>query len=471
MRNIDILVVDDEAGIRTLIQGVLEDEGYAIRQAADAAQAYQRIEEKIPDLVILDIWLQASGDDGLQILDHIKSAHPHLPVLMISGHGTIETAVNAIKQGAYDFIEKPFKADRLLLMIERALETAALIKENKKLKEKAEGSFELVGHSPALQNLRQLLLRVAQTNSRILLTGEAGTGKEIAARTIHRLSQRSSGPFMALNCATLRPESLEIELFGQEAMRPGEEQKTGLLERADGGTLLLDEVSDMPLETQGKILRVLQEEAFQRVGGEELLRVDVRIIAATNRDLQRAMEEGAFREDLFFRLNVVPVEMPPLRSHTQDIPELSSYFIEQFAQQAGMPPCQLSESTLAALQAYGWPGNIRQLRNLIERLMIMGGSAANDERIIFPEQLPQEILEKPDEGQKDVSIPKNVMAVSLREARELFEKDYLFAQLERFEGNISKTAQFVGMERSALHRKLKQLGIVTLSRGNASDAA
>lgn len=471
----NFLIVDDEADIRTLIRGILEDEGYTIRLAANSDEAYAQIDQAVPDLVILDIWLQNSAHDGLQILERLKSEHPCVPVLMISGHGTIETAVNAIKQGAYDFIEKPFKSDRLLLMIERALENAKLKSENKELKEKAEGPSEIVGRSTPLSHMRHMIEKVAHTNSRILITGEAGTGKEIVARAIHRASQRASGPFLALNCAILHPERLEQELFGVENSDPAHSHKSGLLEKAHSGTLLLDEVADMPLETQGKIVRVLQEQRFQRVGGEDFIEVDVRVIAATNRDLQQMIADGHFREDLFYRLNVVPIEVPPLRAHTQDIPDLSAYFMERFAQQTGMPPCQLAEQTLLALQAYDWPGNVRQLRNVVERLMIMCGSTGdhdhNNKKLIQVEHLPAEIMALSEDRspKKEHSLDRDKISVPLREARELFEREYLGAQIKRFDGNISKMAQFVGMERSALHRKLKQLGISSTDKHNRED--
>lgn len=471
----NFLIVDDEADIRLMIKGLLEDEGYTIRQAANSDEAYNQIEQAVPDLVILDIWLQNSTDDGLRILETIKEQYPDIPILMISGHGTIETAVNAIKQGAYDFIEKPFKADRLLLMIERALENAKLRIENKELKEKAQGPSELIGNSSAINQMRHLIEKIAHTNSRVLITGEAGTGKEIVARAIHRASQRAPGPFLALNCAILHPERLEQELFGRESLTPGQPDKPGLLEQAHSGTLLLDEVADMPLETQGKIVRVLQEQRFQRVDGQEFIEVDVRVIAATNRDLQTMIAQGKFREDLFYRLNVVPIDVPPLRTHTQDIAALSAHFMARFAEQTGMPACRLADNTILALQSYNWPGNIRQLRNVVERLMIMCSShSANDEcndNLIQVEHLPAEIVAPPSRPaqQNNMMIDREKLRLPLRDARELFEQDYLSAQIKRFDGNISKMAQFVGMERSALHRKLKQLGISTTAKHNKED--
>lgn len=461
----DILIIDDESDIRSLIKGILEDEGYSAREAASDREVYAALSAKVPDLIILDIWLQGSRDDGLQILEKVKTAHAALPVIMISGHGTIETAVSAIKQGAYDFIEKPFKSDRLLLMIERALETAKLREENRSLRTKVQGQTDLIGDSPATNALRQTLHRVAQTNSRVLITGEPGTGKELAARFIHRNSPRVTGPFTALNCAILRPERLEIELFGSENGVMGEPAKTGVLEQADGGTLLLDEVSDMPLETQGKIIRVLQEQKFQRVGGQNEIEVDVRIIASTNRNLQKSITNGDFRQDLYYRLNVVPIQLPPLRDRLQDIGQLVSYFSDLYSSQTGQPPCRFEAAAIAKMQAYEWPGNVRQLRNVVEWCMIM--RAANDETIKAG-QLPPEVS-----LQGEVVVPKtssasDLVTLPLREAREAFERDYLMSQIKRFGGNISKTSDFVGMERSALHRKMKQLGIPTITKHNDS---
>lgn len=463
----DILIVDDESDIRNLIQGILEDEGYTIRQAGNAKHAYEKISERVPDLVILDIWLQYSEHDGLKILENIKAQHPLLPVIMISGHGTIETAVTAIRNGAYDFIEKPFKTDRLILMAERALESAKLKRENVELRERAEGPAEMMGASVPMSNLKQTIARVAQTSSRILLTGEAGTGKDLVARMIHKQSQRSQGPFMVLNCATLLPERLEMELFGNEEGIMGEHAKAGVLERAHKGTLLLDEVADMPLETQGKIVRVLQEQKFQRLGGKELIEADVRIISSTNRNLNEAIKAGTFREDLFYRLNVVPVDMPPLRDHPEDIPLLVDYFSKAYAIQTGMPLIRFAEGAMIALQSCAWPGNVRQLKNVTERIMIMANGIVAD-GLIQPENLPAEVMPvkvgKSTATSDDYGIQSDFMSVPLREAREIFEKEYLASQLRRFGGNISKTSQFVGMERAALHRKLKQLGISANSK-------
>lgn len=463
----DILIVDDEEDIRRLIQGILEDEGYAVRQAATVEQAWDRISEKPPALAILDIWLKQGDEDGLHLLKRIKADHPILPVLMISGHGTIETAVNAIKMGAYDFIEKPFKTDRLLLMIARALENAQLKRENQQLRQKSESATELTGASLAIANLKQVLDRVGPTNSRVLITGEPGTGKDLAARVIHKMSQRANGPFMMLNCATLLPERLEVELFGSVDGIHGEPGKTGVLEQAHGGTLLLDEVADMPLETQGKIVRVLQEQKFTRVGATDPVQVDVRILASTNRDLQTAMHEGSFRQDLFYRLSVVPIRMPSLKERMEDIPGLTQWFLTQYAQQNGVPLRAISDAAMLAMQSYGWPGNVRQLRNTVEWVMIMNAPSTD---AIRPEHLPPEITGARTDDPSAPAMSMDLVLMPLREARERFEKDYLEAQVKRFQGNISKTSQFVGMERSALHRKLKSLGISVGDKQNDGDA-
>jgi len=456
----DILIVDDEADIRVLIAGILEDEGHSTREAANADEALERIRARRPSLVIQDIWLQGSRLDGLGVLDEIKREHPDVPVVMISGHGTIETAVQAIKQGAYDFIEKPFKADRLLLVVDRAIESARLKRENRELRVRSGSTGDLVGISPAIVQIRQTIERVAPTNSRVLITGPAGSGKEVAARMIHTHSRRTEGPFVVVNCAAMHPDRMEIELFGTEhgADGPTSPRKIGTFEQAHGGTLLLDEVADMPLETQGKIVRVLQDQTFERVGGGKRVEVDVRVIATTNRDLQSEMLAGHFREDLFYRLNVVPIRMPALRDGKEDIPLLARQFMQLAAQLAGVPPRPLGEDALAALQAYDWPGNIRQLRNAIDWLLIM---APGDWREpVRADMLPSEI------GAITPAVLRwekssEIMTLPLREARELFEREYLLAQVNRFAGNISRTAAFVGMERSALHRKLKLLGINT----------
>ena len=465
----DILIVDDESDIRLLMAGILGDEGYETREAANSNSALEAMRTRRPSLVILDIWLQDSQLDGMEMLQLIRREHPSVPVVMISGHGNIETAVAAIKLGAYDFIEKPFKSDRLLLIVERAIEAARLKRENEELRLRSGGDVALGGGSAALPPRRGAIERVAPTGSRVLISGPPGVGKEVVARLIHRQSRRISGPFVALNCATMRPDRLEVELFGSEAGVDGSDSpaKVGTFEQAHGGTLLLDEVADMPLETQGKIVRVLQEQTFERVGGSTLVEVDVRVIASTNRDLTAEIAAGRFREDLFYRLSVVPLRVPPLRERRDDIPLLVEDFLAHSAEVSGLPRRRVADDAMAALQAYDWPGNVRQLRNVIDWLLIMAPGGAAEP--IRSEQLPTEIADAaaaPLRGNEDGEL----MALPLREARELFERRYLDAQVARFGGNISRTATFVGMERSALHRKLRSLGLVGHERFGKSDA-
>jgi two-component system, NtrC family, nitrogen regulation response regulator NtrX len=456
----DILIVDDEADIRALIAGILEDEGYKTREAGSSDEALEGIRARRPSLVVQDIWLQGSRLDGLGVLEAVKRDHPEVPVVMISGHGTIETAVQAIRVGAYDFIEKPFQADRLLLVVERAIEAARLRRENEELRLRSGSAGEVIGTSPHVLQVRQAIDRVAPTNSRVLVTGPAGSGKEVVSRLIHAHSRRADGPFVVLNCAAMHPDRMEIELFGTEhaADGPGSPRKIGTFEQAHGGTLLLDEVADMPLETQGKIVRVLQDQMFERVGGGKRVEVDVRVIASTNRDLPSEMAAGRFREDLYYRLNVVPVRMPSLRERREDIPLLARHFMQVAAQGAGVQARPLGADALAALQAYDWPGNVRQLRNVMDWLLIM---APGDSReAVRADMLPPEI------GAITPAVLRwekssEIMTLPLREARELFEREYLLAQINRFAGNVSRTAAFVGMERSALHRKLKLLGVNT----------
>jgi two-component system nitrogen regulation response regulator NtrX len=452
----DILIVDDEADIRMLIAGVLKDEGYDTREAADSTEAFAAIHSRQPTLVILDIWLQGSEHDGIEILRQLREEMPSVPVLMISGHGTIETAVEAIKMGAYDFVEKPFKADRLLLFVTRAIEAAALRRENDELRLRAGGELDLVGASPPINQLRQQIERVAPTGSRVLISGLPGAGKEIVARLLHARSRRAEGPFVAINCATMHPDRLEIELFGSEAGYDGVGRKIGTFERAHGGTLFLDEVADMPIETQGKIVRVLQEQTFERVGGANRVEVDVRVVASTNRELAAEISAGRFREDLFYRLSVVPIKVPPLRDRREDIPLLARHFMARGAEAARVPPREFGEDALAALQSYPWPGNVRQLRNVVDWLLIM--TPGDPREPVRADMLPNEITSiAPTVVRWDKA--SEIMTLPLRDAREVFEREYLLAQVTRFGGNISRTAAFVGMERSALHRKLKSLGV------------
>ncbi len=450
----DILIVDDETDIRELVAGILSDEGHETRTAHDSDSALAAIADRAPRLVFLDIWLQGSRLDGLALLDEIKAMHPELPVVMISGHGTIETAVSAIRRGAYDFIEKPFKADRLILIAQRALETSKLRREVSDLRKRSGDTFDLIGMSAAMNHLRQTIERVAPTNSRIMIIGPSGAGKEMVARAIHAQSARKDGPFVTLNAATITPERMEIELFGTEAN--GTERKVGALEEAHRGILYLDEIADMPRETQSKILRVLVDQQFERVGGTKRVKVDVRIISSTAQNLEGMIADGRFREDLYHRLAVVPVMVPGLAERREDIPYLVDHFMRQIALQAGIRRRRIGDDALAVLQAHNWPGNVRQLRNNIERLMILARGDVPDSPItadLLPSEIGDVMPRAPNQSDQ------HIMALPLREARELFEKEYLVAQINRFGGNISRTAEFIGMERSALHRKLKSLGV------------
>ncbi len=462
----DVLIVDDEADIRMLIGGILEDEGFTTRGEGDAMAALEAIRERRPSLCILDIWLQGSSIDGLQLLDLIVAEHPPVPVIMISGHGNIETAVGAIKRGAYDFIEKPFKADRLLLVAARAIEAARLRRENEELRSRVGDPAELIGTSASMLTVRTAIDRVAPTGSRVLVNGPAGVGKEVVTRLIHARSRRAEGPFVVMNCASMRPERVEMELFGTEGDGIAG-PKAGLFEQAHGGTLLLDEIADMPLETQGKIVRVLHEQNFERVGGRARVTVDVRVMSTSSRDLQAEIASGRFREDLFYRLNVVQIRVPPLKERREDIIDLARHFMVRGSVGASTPPRELGGDAIAALQAYDWPGNVRQLRNVVEWLQIM--TPGDSFMTIRADMLPPEIgaiMPATLRGEHSAEI----MALPLREARELFERQYLLAQVTRFSGNISRTANFVGMERSALHRKLKSLGVHGIDRPGQLDS-
>lgn len=451
----DILIIDDERDIRELVAGILSDEGHGTRTAKNADEALAAVAQRRPSLIFLDIWLQSSRLDGLELLDAIKQQHPELPIVMISGHGNIETAVAAIKRGAYDYIEKPFNADRLVLVASRALEALQLRREIRDLRQRSTGAESLIGRTLIIHQLRATIERVAPTNSRILISGPPGSGKELTARTIHSLSTRSSGPFVVMNAASLTPQTMENELFGVESGQ-GRERKIGALEEAHGGTLFIDEVADMPRETQNRILRVLVDQTFTRVGGATRVHVDVRIISSSSRDLEAEIKSGQFREDLFHRLSVVPIRVPGLAEHRDDIPDLIEHFLIQVAQATGLPKRRIAEDAMAILQTHDWPGNVRQLRNNIERVMIL--ASGGPDVAVSADMLPPEV------GSLLPSMPngigsEHIMGLPLREAREVFEREYLSAQINRFGGNISRTAEFVGMERSALHRKLKMLGL------------
>jgi two-component system nitrogen regulation response regulator NtrX len=462
----DILVIDDEADIRDLVSGILEDDGHQVRAARDSDEALDAFSRRKPSLVVLDVWLQGSRIDGLDLLATFKEIDPEMPVVMISGHGTIDTAVAAIRKGAYDFIEKPFTADRLLLVVQRALEATRLKRENMTLRARSAVSDDLIGSSAILAALRSAIERVSQTNSRVLIAGPAGSGKELIARLLHERSPRASGPFVAINAASIAPDRMESEIFGEEGPE-GRPKKIGVFEQAHGGTLFLDEVGDMPLETQSKILRVLVEQRFRRLGGSNDVQVNVRVVSSTSRDLRGDIEQGRFREDLFHRLNVVPLRAPSLAERREDIPELAGYFVGRLAGMSGVPPRQIAEDALGVLQAADWPGNVRQLRNVIERILIL--ATGDPSTPVTVDALPQEAW--PSTGANRHDGLQEVIGLSLRDARERFEREYLNVQITRFGGNISRTAAFIGMERSALHRKLKSLGVEAPGRnGNGHEA-
>ncbi|MFT5743823.1 MAG: two-component system nitrogen regulation response regulator NtrX [Paracoccaceae bacterium] len=455
----DILITDDERDIRELISDILKDEGFSTRLAANSDQCMAEIAKESPSLMVLDIWLKDSQMDGIDILKSVKRDHPDIPIVIISGHGNIEIAVAAIKQGAYDFIEKPFNIDQLMVVIRRAMETSRLRRENLQLKRGETAGAEMLGDSAAFRTLKSQLDKVTKSNGRVMLTGPAGAGKEIAARYIHTNSNRAGAPFVTVSSASIEPERMEEVLFGRESPERGVEK--GLLEEASGGVVYFDEVADMPLGTQSKILRVLVDQQFQRVGGTGKVQVDLRVISSTNKDLQVEIEEDRFRQELYHRLNVVPIHVPSLEERREDIPLLAEYFISVFNKVQGLPLRKLADDARALLQTMLWPGNVRQLKNVVERVLILGES--ND--AITAKELPNN--EEAREGEDRVLLSGGLATLPLREARELFEREYLLTQINRFGGNISRTASFVGMERSALHRKLKSLGVVTSNKAGA----
>lgn len=455
----DILIVDDERDIRELIGDILEDEGYTTRLAGGSDECMAALNDEPPALMILDIWLKDSRMDGIDILKTVKRDNPGIPVVIISGHGNIEIAVAAIKQGAYDFIEKPFNIDQLLVVIRRAMETSRLRRENQQLRRKETTAAEMVGESAAFRTLVSQLDKVTKSNGRVMLTGPAGSGKEVAARYIHAHSNRSDAPFVTVNCASIEPETMEDLLFGREGAERGIE--AGLLEQAHGGVIYFDEVADMPLGTQSKILRVLVDQQFTRVGGTDKVRVDLRVISSTNKNLEEEIAAETFRQELYHRLNVVPIAVPSLEDRREDIPVLAAYFIKGCHESQGLPQRQLSDEAIALMQTMTWPGNVRQLKNLIERVLILGDGTGE----IEARELPQDSADTKEDGR--VVLAGTLATLPLREAREAFEREYLLTQINRFGGNISRTASFVGMERSALHRKLKSLGVVTSAKSGA----
>ena len=462
----DILIVDDEPYIRKSVAGVLEDAGYAPRGAADGTAALEAIDSGPPPaLVILDVWLEGSEFSGMDVLEAVTHRHPEVPIIMISGHGTIDTAVTAIKKGAYEFIEKPLDSDRLLLTVERALEAAELRREVAELKLRAGTARDVIGSSQGIRQIRIAAERAAPTDRRVFITGPAGAGKEVLARLIHGRSRRSSGPFVVANAAMMRPDHVELELFGSEGGGPDttHPRKIGTFERAHGGTLFFDEIADMPLETQGKIARALQAHTFEREGGTQRIEVDIRVMAATTRDMETEVKEGRFRGDLYYRLLVTPIEVPALHDRREDIPELARFFIRQAAESAGLPPREISSDAMAMLQSFDWPGNVRQLRNFVEWLLIMAPTPTD--RPIRADMIPVALGPAAGQAHHALPGPADLMTLPLRDARRQFERDYLNAQVERFGGNISRTAQFVGMERSALHRKLRSLGMLDREHG------
>lgn len=469
--SLDVLIIDDESDIRELLSDTVKDEGFSARTAANSTEAFAAINEKVPAALILDIWLQGSDLDGLGILEIVKKRYPLLPVIVISGHGTIETAVTSIKMGAYDYLEKPFTHDKIIIMLRRACESAKLRKENYDLKSKVISKTEMIGTSSSISKLKSDIEKIAPTSGRILIQGDAGSGKELTARIIHKKSKRSTGPFIIFSPTGMSVDKIQQELFGEpekQDIHGMHNKRMSVLEAANHGTLYIDEVADLPMVAQNKLIKFLQDQIFEKVGSDKKIKLDVRLISATSKNLQDEVTKGKFREDLYYRINVVPVTVPSLASRKEDIPILAKTFIKQLAKFSGLKEREITEETIAALQAYNWPGNIRQLRNVIEWTLIMNPVQSGDEIVIKPNMLPSDIIN----DTVTISRPDNnldMMSMPLREAREVFEKQYLAAQMSRFNNNISKTSAFVGMERSALHRKLKLLNIHASNKGNEEE--
>ncbi len=459
MKGKTILVVDDEPDIREVIREILEDEDYSVLTADSAGEARQLHRQRHPDLVLLDIWMP--GTDGLSLLKEWSNGEtPEIPVIMISGHGNVETAVEAIRYGAYDFLEKPLSTAKLLVTVERALQNDQLRKENVRLRSKLESSFTLVGNSPIIQGLREQVGLVANTDSWVLITGEPGSGKEVVARSIHDQSPRRDGQFVDISLAAIPPQSIPVQLFGSEEaaiVRPGR------FEEAKSGTLFLDEIGDLDSDTQAKLLNALEESRFLRIGGQQYINVDVRVVAATNQDLPAAVAEGRFREDLYYRLNVVPIQVPPLRDHIEDIPELVKFYLDRLVEREQLPYRRFTTGALNALRNYHWPGNVRELRNLVQRLLILNrGDEVTTEEVVAALDAAK--------LQPRISFPDTVLNLTLREARDRFEKSYLEHHLQRVGGNVSELANFAAMERTHLYRKLKAFGIDPKTLKNAPNS-
>ncbi len=439
-----VMIVDDEEGIRETLSGILEDEGYESITAYSGEEAIKKAKEVTPDVVLLDVWLP--GMDGIATLQELKGSHPAVPVIIISGHANIEIAVKATKMGAYDLLEKPLSIEKVLLAVDRALEKRSLELENRMLRENLLKKCRMIGDSPKIKQLKEQITMAAQSNSRVMILGESGAGKELVAQLLHEASSRSGGPFIEVNCAAIPQELIESELFGHErgSFTGAFERKKGKFELADNGTLFLDEIGDMSLQTQAKVLRVLETQEFQRVGGSKNIKVDVRIISATNKDLAEEVKKGNFREDLYFRLNVIPIKVPSLRERLEDIPELVDNFLDIFATEYGQQKKEITEDALKMLQKHSWPGNIRELKNVLERLVIMTPSKTITAADMFMPESP---------GSDYFSFS------TLRDARDAFEKDFIIKKLDENAWNISKTAEVLDMERSNLHRKIKAYDI------------
>ena len=451
----NILVIDDEEDIRNSIAGLLEDENYEVRTVENSEKALAAILDRLPDLILIDIWLENSKLDGLELLNEIQSKFLSLPCVMISGHGNIDIAVKAIRNGASDYIEKPFEVERLLITIERVLEISKLKKEHKELWLRAGGELELIGESSLIKKIQSLIKKVAPTGSRILITGEYGTGKETLARLIHLNSKRAEGPFILLNSQILSNESIEEELFGEEDDQ-GRIIKIGLLEQANNGTLFIDEVASLTIEAQAFFIKALQDNAFKRKNGSTRINIDIRVISSSSIEIKNNILNNTFSEDLYYRLNVVPIEMPPLSKRKEDIPILINYFLNKASKTTGRSKIFIDNQALASLQAFKWTGNVKQLKNAIERILIMLDES--EKNLITYDMLPKDLSQKEsiEDTSKNIDL-EYLYSLKLKEARNIFEYDYIIKNLDRFNGNVSKTANFIGMERSAFHRKLNSL--------------